>query len=109
MMIFMPNDDTRKKWLAALAAAALMLLSGCGTTHATIETSRGEQLMLLGYDPGRLLHGKKPVRGKHTLPAAHEGAPTISLPRRTAPSSARNRRNTSRTTAASAPTARLTR
>lgn len=72
-MIFMPNDDTRKKWLAVLAAAALLLLQGCGTTHATIETSRGEQLMLLGYDPVAYFTEKKPVRGKHTLPAAVEG------------------------------------
>jgi YHS domain-containing protein len=72
-MIFMPNDDTRKNWLAAFAAAALMLLSGCGTTHATIETSRGEQLMLLGFDPVAYFTDRRPVRGRHTLAATHEG------------------------------------
>ncbi|MEO7811036.1 MAG: YHS domain-containing (seleno)protein [Usitatibacter sp.] len=69
----MPIHDTAKKWLAALAAAALTLLAGCGTTHATIETSRGERLMLLGHDPVAYFTEKKPVRGRHTLPAAYEG------------------------------------
>ena len=50
-----------------------VLLSGCGTTHATIETSRGEQLTLLGYDPVAYFTDAKPTRGKHTLAAAHEG------------------------------------
>lgn len=69
----MPSNHTGQGLLAALAVAALLLLSGCGTTHATIETSRGEQLMLLGYDPVAYFTEKRPVRGKHTLPAAHEG------------------------------------
>jgi YHS domain-containing protein len=59
------------------AAAALLaigaLLAGCGTTHATIPTSRGEALMLLGHDPVAYFTEKKPVRGKHTLAATHEG------------------------------------
>lgn len=49
------------------------LLGGCGTTHATIETSRGEQLMLLGYDPVAYFTDGKPVRGKHTIAASHAG------------------------------------
>jgi len=57
--------------LAALLAA--ILLQACGTTSATIETSRGENLMLLGYDPVGYFTDGKPVRGKHTLAATHEG------------------------------------
>jgi YHS domain-containing protein len=58
----------------ALAAVALGLqLGGCGTTHATIPTSRGEQLMLLGYDPVGYFSDGRPVRGKHTLAATHVG------------------------------------
>jgi YHS domain-containing protein len=57
--------------LAILAVAAA--LAGCGTTHATLETSRGEQLMLLGYDPVAYFTDGKPVRGKHTIAATHEG------------------------------------
>ena len=57
--------------LAGLAMAAL--LQGCGTTHATVETSRGEQLMLLGYDPVAYFTDGKPVRGTQALPATHEG------------------------------------
>jgi YHS domain-containing protein len=48
-------------------------LSACGTTHATIPTSRGEQLMLLGYDPVGYFTDGKPVRGKHTVNASYEG------------------------------------
>jgi len=57
----------------ALLVFAAALLSGCGTTHATIDTSRGEQLMLLGYDPVAYFTDAKPVRGKHTIAAANEG------------------------------------
>jgi YHS domain-containing protein len=57
----------------ALLVFAAALLSGCGTTHATIDTSRGEQLMLLGYDPVAYFTDSKPVRGKHTIAAANEG------------------------------------
>ena len=57
----------------ALAVGVVALLSACGTTHATIDTSRGEQLMLLGYDPVAYFAEKKPVRGKHTINATHEG------------------------------------
>ena len=56
-----------------LAVAAGAWLAGCGTTHATIETSRGEQLMLLGYDPVAYFTEGKPVRGKHTITAQTEG------------------------------------
>jgi YHS domain-containing protein len=58
---------------AALLAVLGVQLAGCGTTHATIPTSRGEQLMLLGYDPVGYFSDGKPVRGKHTLAASHEG------------------------------------
>lgn len=51
----------------------IVALAGCGTTHATIETSRGERLMLLGYDPVAYFTEAKPVRGRHTLAASHEG------------------------------------
>ena len=54
------------------AALLATLLSGCGTTHATLETSRGEQLMLLGYDPVGYFTDAKPVRGKHTIAATYE-------------------------------------
>src|SRR5205814_9304699 len=50
-----------------------MLLAGCGTPSATVQTSRGEQLMLLGFDPVAYFTDGKPVRGKHTIAAANEG------------------------------------
>jgi len=54
-------------------AIIAFVLAGCGTTHATIETSRGEQLMLLGFDPVAYFTAGQPTRGKHTLPASHDG------------------------------------
>ena len=54
-------------------AVIAFVLAGCGTTHATVETSRHEQLMLLGFDPVAYFTEGKPVRGRHTLPATHEG------------------------------------
>ena len=59
--------------VALFAAAASVLLSGCGTADATIRTSRGEDLMLLGYDPVGYFADGRPVRGKHTIAATHEG------------------------------------
>jgi YHS domain-containing protein len=58
---------------ALLAILALLVVAGCGTTHATITTSRGEELMLLGFDPVAYFTDGKPVRGKHTIHASFEG------------------------------------
>jgi len=57
----------------ALAVAVAALLSGCGTPSATVRTSRGEDLMLLGYDPVAYLAEHKAVRGEPTLAATHQG------------------------------------
>ena len=59
-------------FVSALLVAAVQL-SGCGSTHATVRTSRGEDLMLLGYDPVGYFADGKPVRGRETLPATYEG------------------------------------
>ena len=56
-------------WLAAVA----VFLAGCGGTHATVRTSRGEDLMLLGFDPVAYFTDGKPVRGVHTIAASTEG------------------------------------
>ena len=58
---------------ALFAVLALLVVAGCGTTHATVTTSRGEELMLLGFDPVAYFTDARPVRGKHTLNAAFEG------------------------------------
>jgi len=57
----------------SLFLCALTLLAGCGTPSATVKTSRGEDLMLLGFDPVAYFTDGKPVRGKHTLPATVDG------------------------------------
>ena len=57
--------------IAMLAVAAL--LAGCGTPSATVHTSRGEDLMLLGFDPVAYFTEHKPVRGLHTIAATTDG------------------------------------
>ena len=60
--------------IARVACVLLCLAAGaCGTTHATVDTSRGEHLMLLGYDPVGYFTDARPVRGRHTIPATYEG------------------------------------
>jgi YHS domain-containing protein len=57
-----------------LSVACLALaVYGCGGTHATIRTSRGEDLMLLGFDPVGYFADGRAERGKHTIPATFEG------------------------------------
>jgi hypothetical protein len=79
MMIFMAYASECSRMRSRLAALIIFLLplalvmGGCGTTHATIDTSRGEQLMLLGFDPVAYFEKGQPARGRHTLPATHEG------------------------------------
>src|SRR4051812_29339614 len=58
---------------ALLLAAAASVLGACGTTHATVHTSHGEELMLLGFDPVAYFTDHKPVRGVHTITASTEG------------------------------------
>jgi YHS domain-containing protein len=60
-------------WAAFAVLAAASFLAGCGSTHATVKTSRGEDLMLLGFDPVAYFSDGKPVRGRHTMAATHEG------------------------------------
>ena len=63
-----------QRWAAGmLATLAVLALAGCGTTHATAETSRGESLMLLGYDPVAYFTEGKPVRGTHTIAFTRSG------------------------------------
>ncbi|HET7729843.1 MAG TPA: YHS domain-containing (seleno)protein [Usitatibacter sp.] len=57
----------------ALLLAVAVVVAGCGTTHATVETRRGEHLMLLGFDPVAYFTDGRPVRGRHTIAAQHEG------------------------------------
>ena len=62
-----------RRLLAAIALLAAAALPGCGTPSATVRTSRGEDLMLLGFDPVAYFTDGKPVRGVHTLAASNEG------------------------------------
>jgi len=62
-----------RKHLLVLLLPLAFLFAGCGTTHATVDTSRGEHLMLLGFDPVAYFTQGKPTRGKHTLPATYQG------------------------------------
>ena len=61
------------------AVAALLLvtasLSGCGTLYATAQSPRGDDVMLLGFDPVAYFTDGRPMRGSRTI--------TTSLPGRT--------------------------
>jgi YHS domain-containing protein len=58
---------------ATLVIAMAPFVAACGSTHATVHTSRGEDLMLLGFDPVAYFTDGKPVRGTQTLSASVEG------------------------------------
>ncbi len=53
------------KIVSLLCLAAL--LSGCGTLYATMKNPRGEEVMLLGYDPVAYFTEGKPARGKRDI------------------------------------------
>ena len=69
----MEMTSKRGRALGAFAMAVAAFVAGCGTPSATVRTSRGEDLMLLGFDPVAYFADGKPVRGTHALPATHEG------------------------------------
>ena len=52
----------RSLWIL-LCAAALAALAGCGTPYATVPNSKGEPVMLLGYDPVAYFTRGTPTRG----------------------------------------------
>ena len=61
------------RWIAAMALTAAAVLCGCGTSSATVRTSRGEDLMLLGFDPVAYRTDHKAVRGVPTLSSTFFG------------------------------------
>ena len=52
-----------------------LLLQACGTPYATVKNPRGDEVMLLGYDPVAYFTAGKPTRGDKTI--------TSTLPDRT--------------------------
>ena len=52
----------RSLWIL-LCAAAVAALAGCGTPYATVPNSKGEPVMLLGYDPVAYFTRGAPTRG----------------------------------------------
>ena len=53
--------------------AALAMMSGCGTTNATLRDNEGRDVMLLGHDPVAYFTAGKPMRGYPSITATHEG------------------------------------
>lgn len=56
-----------KLFQALLLVSALLLLAGCGTPYATTPNPRGEDVMLLGYDPVAYFTLKQPTRGNRGI------------------------------------------
>jgi YHS domain-containing protein len=71
--LFIVDRGPMRALIALLAAACALALSGCGTPSATVRTSHGADLMLLGYDPVGYFREGRPVRGRHDIAATHEG------------------------------------
>jgi YHS domain-containing protein len=53
-----------KLWVVCLSVA---MLAGCGTRYATMTNPRGDEVMLLGYDPVAYFTEGKPTRGKRDI------------------------------------------
>lgn len=66
-----------RRILGAIAASVLaaLALHGCGTLYATAKNPRGDDVMLLGYDPVAYFTAGRPVRGSNAI--------TTTLPGRT--------------------------
>ena len=61
-MLYLGSDPKLFGASMRIVMCLAFLVAGCGTTHATIETSRGEELMLLGFDPVAYFTAGKPTR-----------------------------------------------
>ena len=59
-----------KLWVICLVVAAL---AGCGTRYATMPNPRGDEVMLLGYDPVAYFTEGKPTRGKRDITSTLPG------------------------------------
>jgi YHS domain-containing protein len=71
-LIDSPKEAKMKHgWLIAILAA--LALSGCGTHFATVKNARGDDVMLLGYDPVAYFTIGKPTRGKKEIASTLPG------------------------------------
>lgn len=50
-------------WTLPLLLLIMLSLQACGTLYATAKNLRGDDVMLLGYDPVGYSTGRRPVRG----------------------------------------------
>ncbi len=56
------------RWLKSLLiVGAALLLQACGTMYATTSNPRGDEVMLLGYDPVAYFTAGAPTRGKRDI------------------------------------------
>jgi len=65
----------RGAFALAMLVFTLLLLQGCGTLYATAKNPRGDDVMLLGFDPVAYFTDARPTRGSRAI--------TTSLPGRT--------------------------
>jgi hypothetical protein len=55
---------------AGLIAVLALALQACGTPYATVKNPRGDDVMLLGYDPVAYFTTAKPTRGSKDITSA---------------------------------------
>jgi len=65
----------RSAFAAAVLLTGILLLQGCGTLYATAKNPRGDDVMLLGFDPVAYFTDGRPARGVNAI--------TTTLPGRT--------------------------
>ena len=61
------------RWKLWLVCLGVTLLAGCGTRYATMTNPRGDEVMLLGYDPVAYFTDGKPTRGKRDITSTLPG------------------------------------
>lgn len=61
------------RWKLWVICVSVAFLAGCGTRYATMANPRGDEVMLLGYDPVAYFTEGTPTRGKRDITSTLPG------------------------------------